>query len=356
MDAARKLAQLAERGIQAHGEPVDQRPGLGVADRRAQHAQLEGEREQLLLGAVVEVALDAPAGVVGGLDDAQPRDAQILHACAQVRLQPLVVDRQRRRRGGSEDELGARVERRVVDDGRYAAPVLLDGRPRASRSGLGQHDGVAGLVDEGLAIGQPVGDRHRAVAQALGQHLAHRPARRSARRQQRARRSCTAACRGRRGSPPPAPRPPGRAPAARGRGRGRAATAPGSRWCRGRRRPGRRGSGSPRAAPAGRAPRRTGRRSAAAWWRAARPSATGPGLRGRPAIAATGCPPSPRRRAGAGCGCRGSGWPRGGRAGRASGRRPRRPAAAANRSRPRSARRRAPARPRRSRRGSRSAR
>ena len=31
-------------------EPVDQRPGLGVADRRAQHAQLEGERQRAAAG------------------------------------------------------------------------------------------------------------------------------------------------------------------------------------------------------------------------------------------------------------------------------------------------------------------
>ena len=133
-----------------------------------------------------------PARGVGGLDDAQARDAQLLHARAQVGLQALVVDRQRGRRGGGVDELGRRVQRGVVDDRRDAAAVALDRRPRAPGARLGQVDRAAGLVDERLAVGQPVGDRQRAVAEALGQHLAHRPARRRARGQQRARRRATA--------------------------------------------------------------------------------------------------------------------------------------------------------------------
>ena len=69
--------------------------------------------------------------------------------------------RQRGRRRGGVDELGARVQRGVVDDRRHPAPVVLDRRPRAPGSGLGQRDRPAGLVDERLAVGQPVGDRQR---------------------------------------------------------------------------------------------------------------------------------------------------------------------------------------------------
>ena len=66
-----------------------------VAEPRLEHPQVEREADELLLGAVVEVALDPPARVVGGLDDPQPRDPQLLHAGAQLGLQALVVDRQR---------------------------------------------------------------------------------------------------------------------------------------------------------------------------------------------------------------------------------------------------------------------
>ena len=66
-----------------------------VAEPRLQHPQVERERHELLLGAVVQVALDPAARVVGGLDDPQPRHPQLLHPRAQLGLQPLVVDRQR---------------------------------------------------------------------------------------------------------------------------------------------------------------------------------------------------------------------------------------------------------------------
>ena len=70
----------AERGGQPLGEPVDQRRRPRDRDRERRSAQLERERDELLLGAVVEVALDPPARGVGRLDDAQARDAQLLHA------------------------------------------------------------------------------------------------------------------------------------------------------------------------------------------------------------------------------------------------------------------------------------
>jgi hypothetical protein len=51
-------------------------PVLGPALRRAQR---QGERDEALLCAVVEVALDAAALGVGGLDDARAGVAQIGH-------------------------------------------------------------------------------------------------------------------------------------------------------------------------------------------------------------------------------------------------------------------------------------
>jgi hypothetical protein len=61
---------------------------------------------------------------------------------------------------------------------------VLDRCPRAARAGRGQLHPAARLVDEDRALGQPVGDVQRAVAEALGEQLAHRPARGDARAQQ----------------------------------------------------------------------------------------------------------------------------------------------------------------------------
>ena len=112
--------------------------GLLVAvELRLQQPQVERQRDELLLGAVVEVALDPAARVVAGLDDAHARDPQLLDAGAQVGLQPLVVDRQRGAGGGGVDELGPGVELGVVDDRGDAAAVALDRGPRAAGAGLG---------------------------------------------------------------------------------------------------------------------------------------------------------------------------------------------------------------------------
>ena len=134
VDAARELAQLGERDGELVGELLDHRHEVGVLHPRAQQPQVERERDELLLGAVVQVALQPPARGVGGLHDAGARDPQVLDAGAQVGLQPLVVERQRRGRRGRVDELRRRVELGVVDDRRHPAPVVLDRRPRAARS------------------------------------------------------------------------------------------------------------------------------------------------------------------------------------------------------------------------------
>ena len=184
---------------------------------RLEHPEVQGEADELLLGAVVQVALDPAAGVVGGLDDPQPRDPQLLHPRAELRLQALVVDRQRGGAGGGGDELGGGVELGVVDDRRQPHAAAVDRGPGAARAGVGERDGAAGVVDEDLALGQPVGDRQRAVAEPLGQQLADRAALGHARAQQPARRANAA-----RRRRPPAPRSRRSSPAARaGRARAR---------------------------------------------------------------------------------------------------------------------------------------
>ena len=71
MDPARELAQLGEPGRQLLGHLLDQRDRLRlVAHARLQHAQVERQADQLLLRAVVQVALEPAARGVGRIDDA----------------------------------------------------------------------------------------------------------------------------------------------------------------------------------------------------------------------------------------------------------------------------------------------
>ena len=80
MDAARELAQLLEAlGELLAGLVQDLRGGRRVVrDARPREAHLERDGDEPLLGAVVEVALEAPAGGVAGLDDARARGGQLV--------------------------------------------------------------------------------------------------------------------------------------------------------------------------------------------------------------------------------------------------------------------------------------
>ncbi len=112
MDPLRQLAQLGERLGQILGGERDQL--LGLARRRRDlgldEPQPDRDRDEPLLGAVVQVALDAAALGVAGLDDAQPRGGELV-----ARL---------RARDGQRDQLGERLQ-----------AVL---RPRRQRLGLAQ--------------------------------------------------------------------------------------------------------------------------------------------------------------------------------------------------------------------------
>ena len=63
--------------------------GIGL-DPRLGEAERHGDRDEPLLRAVVEVALDPPALGVGGGDDALARVAQVIHADAQRARAPLL--------------------------------------------------------------------------------------------------------------------------------------------------------------------------------------------------------------------------------------------------------------------------
>ena len=87
VDAAREVAQLLQREARLLARLAHQLGGRRVALLGALlgHAQRQRERHEPLLGAVVEVALDAPALGVGGRDDAR---AGVLRARSPGRSAP----------------------------------------------------------------------------------------------------------------------------------------------------------------------------------------------------------------------------------------------------------------------------
>ena len=79
MDAARDLAQLVQRAGRSGGSAVEfraQLPELG-RHRGPRRAQLQRQRNQPLLGAIVQVPLDLPARLVGGGHDPRPRGGHL---------------------------------------------------------------------------------------------------------------------------------------------------------------------------------------------------------------------------------------------------------------------------------------
>ena len=95
MDPLRKLAKLVERGLRlgtARGQQRGERRVAVCLGVPVGEAQLVGECEEPLLGAVMQVALETTPLLVRDLDDARSRGAHRLELCQHLRLQALVLD------------------------------------------------------------------------------------------------------------------------------------------------------------------------------------------------------------------------------------------------------------------------
>ena len=86
----------------------------GSAPARSRRAALHGERHQLLLGAVVDVALDPPSLTVLGRHQALPRRPELLEVGTKLLGQPHVPQHQPGLRGQVVDELVLRRGERIV--------------------------------------------------------------------------------------------------------------------------------------------------------------------------------------------------------------------------------------------------
>ena len=131
MDAAGELAELLEGGGELLARGIDdRRRSLRVGGRaRLGEPERDRERHEALLGAVVEIALEHAPRLVGGLDDARARGADLLV------LAPALGDVD----AGEEDERRL-PSRHVVDRRRRQAITMCSPfalRQRVSRSTLG---------------------------------------------------------------------------------------------------------------------------------------------------------------------------------------------------------------------------
>ena len=162
------------------------------------------ERDEPLLGAVVQVALEPAALGVAGRDDALARRLHLGEPSLRLRQQALVLERHRRRGADRLDHLRVVVERRVVDERRHLAALVLD-RRAGPVGGDRRHQHAAGRprrrVRASRAAGRPArasGRRASARAPPATPRRASRPARGRA---ARGRRGPAATAAGRRGTP-----------------------------------------------------------------------------------------------------------------------------------------------------------
>ena len=185
MDPAGELSQLGERSVQLLDRRVqDAERARVVGDARTEHLQLEGECDEVLLRALVEVALEPAPGLHAGFDDPGTRRPELLDTGPKRHLDTLVLEGGGRLCGRGPDEFRRRPQVGVVDDCCDPPTVALDVGPGAAGVDLGQLDREPALVDELLAFGEPVRDRERLVADALHERLPHAAALRRARVEQ----------------------------------------------------------------------------------------------------------------------------------------------------------------------------
>ena len=166
------MSQILERRSGVVAGRVEKRRQIVVALGNGLHVgetELVGERQQPLLGAVVQIPLQLPPGGVCRPDDARPRIAYRRQARQHLGPEALVLDRETCRRADPILEIGPVEERRIGrDDGdRGAAP--RDRRHCPPRSGPGRRRRSALLVHERHRVRQPVMNREDRVSERVGQ-------------------------------------------------------------------------------------------------------------------------------------------------------------------------------------------
>ena len=171
VDATGESADLSDRGLQLGRGRVEQ---SGRFRRRLlRDLEPHRERDEALLGTIMEVALDAPSLRIGRLHDAHPRGTHLLELGTHLGGQPLVLEREPGRVADRFDE--ARIldlDQRVVDEDAEQLIAVLEARHRAGRVTDRQVDGMAGGIDVARARRRSEGDLQARVAQGAGEDVA----------------------------------------------------------------------------------------------------------------------------------------------------------------------------------------
>ena len=140
MQAAGELAEFFERLLEVVTDAAEHCLGRGriVAQRLLGHPQVQGEGDEALLGAVVQVPFQAPPLGDARLDHPRARVPHLVELGAQLCEEALVLECEPGCAGDGVQERGVLAQRRVVDErGDLAAVPLEDrhGTPGSRRDG-----------------------------------------------------------------------------------------------------------------------------------------------------------------------------------------------------------------------------
>ena len=133
-------AQLLDRDLELVSRRREELVDLGVglhAELSLSAPELERQRHEALLRAVMEISLDPPALLVRRGDDARARLLDGVELRPDLGMEAGVHEREARRGGDRLDELRLIAKRRVVDEHGQRLVLVLDPGHRTRRAVLG---------------------------------------------------------------------------------------------------------------------------------------------------------------------------------------------------------------------------
>ena len=173
--SSRAARSSPSASVSSSPAPLASAPSL-----RAGELEREPEREQALLGAVVEVAFEPAPLLVAGADDPLAGGAQLGELGAQLGLEAFVLEREPGRRACRLRASAASLEQdRVVDERRDRRVGRAEHGHGAVRLGRRELERAARRVDVRPPLGQPERELERRVAERPRERVANRAGRRA---------------------------------------------------------------------------------------------------------------------------------------------------------------------------------